>query len=559
MSSTILNWVRKVGDFLFGFDFFISYAHSDGVHYPQKLADLLKSKRFRVFLDSRVYVAGDDLRSATHRRIRMSKYLIIILRPGALESQWVLIELQRCLAANRRPIAINVNESLEQARDDNDVKLLLKDKIFISETLDQIDGEPTDETIASIGRSFKSTRQDVIRTRVVIAASLTLIAVAAAAAWQYIETKKQVYEAQEQTALRYAANAERQLFQNPQEGLLLAAQGLSASTSDNAVEASTNAVEGALEVIRKRQEIQQDSNWGSNLFQSYIAGAWFEADLSARYNKGGELLLLSTERGRSGRNPPGDAFLLNTVTLSMKALDIPSRRRLKRRLEFVGFGETGKKIYLARQYNVEVYSADGVFQKEFSTGGGCTKYPISLVTGVLDDQLIVYGDTDGGVYTLNFETSRCESLQRKPGRILIKFDQSPSGKLAAMVFRDRTATIWNIGKEKPRTGMMSLPNEAIISAWFNPQIDNQLLTAGEDGLVALWEIQGDALRQIRVYRHADEAIGFAMFSADGDRIVAVDASNSVFIWDTATGEILRSIRNRSLDGTSAIHVDAQAD
>ena len=107
--------------------------------------------------------------------------------------------------------------------------------------------------------------------------------------------------------------------------------------------------------------------------------------------------------------------------------------------------------------------------------------------------------------------------------------------------------------------MMSLPNEAIISAWFNPQIDNQLLTAGEDGLVALWEIQGDALRQIRVYRHADEAIGFAMFSADGDRIVAVDASNSVFIWDTATGEILRSIRNRSLDGTSAIHVDAQAD
>ena len=559
MSSAILTWVRKVGDFLFGFDFFISYAHSDGVHYPQKLADLLQSKGFRVFLDSRVYVAGDDLRSATRRRIRMSKYLIIILRPGALESQWVLIELQRCLAANRPPIAINVNESLEQARDDNDVKLLLKDKIFITETLDQIDSEPTDETIDSIGRSFKSTRQDVIRTRAVTAAGLTLVAVAAAAAWQYIEAKKQVYEAQEQTALRYAANAERQLFQNPQESLILAAQGLTASTSDNAVEASTNAVQGALEVIRKRQEIQQNSNWGSNLFQSYIAGAWFEADLSARYNKGGELLLLSTERGKSGRNPPGDAFLLNTVTLSMKALDIPSRRRLKRRLEFVGFGETWNKIYLARQYNVEVYSADGTFQKEFSTGGGCTKYPISLVTGVLDDQLIVYGDTDGGVYTLNFETGRCESLQRKPGRILIKFDQNPSGKLAAMVFRDRTATIWNIDKEKPRVGMISFSNEAIISAWFNPQIDNQMLTAGEDGLVALWAIQGDTLRQIRVYRNAGEAIGFAMFSADGARIVAVDASNSVFIWDTVTGEILRSIVNRPLDSTSAIHVDAQAD
>jgi hypothetical protein len=83
---------------------------------------------------------------------------------------------------------------------------------------------------------------------------------------------------------------------------------------------------------------------------------------------------------------------------------------------------------------VEVYSSDGGFQREFSTGGGYTEYPISMVTGVLDDQLIVYGDTDGGVYTLDYETGRCESLLRKSGRILIKFDQNHSGKRAAMVF-----------------------------------------------------------------------------------------------------------------------------
>ena len=55
-----------------------------------------------------------------------------------------------------------------------------------------------------------------------------------------------------------------------------------------------------------------------------------------------------------------------------------------------------------------------------------------------------------------------------------------------------------------------------------------------------------------MYRHADEAIGFARFSADGARIMAVDASNSVFIWDTATGEVLGSIENRPLDSTSVI-------
>ena len=57
-------------------------------------------------------------------------------------------------------------------------------------------------------------------------------------------------------------------------------------------------------------------------FNPDIAGAWFEADLHARYSKGGELLLLTAERGASSNRPPGDAFLLDTKSLSMKMLDI---------------------------------------------------------------------------------------------------------------------------------------------------------------------------------------------------------------------------------------------
>lgn len=531
MISSVLRWLRRIGDFLFGFDFFISYAHDDGLNYPQKLADTLQASGFRVFLDSRVYVAGDDLGTATRRRIKMSKYLLLLARPGALHSRWVLIELQRCLAVNGRPIAVSINQTLENAGDDNPLKQLLEDKIYITETLDHVDADPTAQTVESIVRSFKATRQDVIRLRSIIAACVAMLGIAAFAGWQYLEGRKQVFRAREQTALRLAANAERQMFQNPQESLILAAQGMAASDSDNAVQAAANAMGAALDVIRQRQEIQQDSNWGNNLFQSYIAGTWFEADLRARYSKGGELLLLSTERGAAGNNPPGDAFLLDTRTLSMKKLDIGpawgttsqgargivsmtarpgisqveipflctehpnavgrleigpgggadvrivardgvshwsqvdkartfgrygiqpggkvtfdvesgrhglafldkdqavaaldlgdaagrfetksdlrSRRRMKRRLEFVGFGASGKTIYLSRQYNLEVYSIDGAFQKVFNTGGGCTKYPISYVNAVLDDRLIVYGDTDGGVYP-----GRCKRRLPPPG------------------------------------------------------------------------------------------------------------------------------------------------
>ena len=186
MVSRLMALMRRTGDFLFGFDFFISYAHDDGLHYPQKIADLLHAKRFRVFLDSRVYVAGVELTSATRRRIRMSKYLILIARPEALDSTWVLIELQRCLAANRHPIVININSTLENAQDNNALKKLLKDRIYISETLDHIDAEPTESTITSIVQSFKSTRQDVIRLRAIIAVFAAIISIMAFAGFQYI-------------------------------------------------------------------------------------------------------------------------------------------------------------------------------------------------------------------------------------------------------------------------------------------------------------------------------------------------------------------------------------
>ena len=112
MSAKPTAWIRRLGDLLFGYDFFVSYAHADGEDYPRALADRLQEKGFRVFLDSRVYVAGDDLRLATRRRIRMSKYLLVVVRPHALESFWVLTELQRCLESGRIPIAINVDQAL---------------------------------------------------------------------------------------------------------------------------------------------------------------------------------------------------------------------------------------------------------------------------------------------------------------------------------------------------------------------------------------------------------------------------------------------------------------
>jgi hypothetical protein len=92
--SALLKWtsarLASAADFLFGYDFFISYAHRDGKEYPRQLRERLKVHGYRTFLDVEGYHGGDDLRAGTRRRIGMSKRLVLLARAHALEqSKWV--------------------------------------------------------------------------------------------------------------------------------------------------------------------------------------------------------------------------------------------------------------------------------------------------------------------------------------------------------------------------------------------------------------------------------------------------------------------------------------
>ena len=64
MSESLL---QRVVDGVFGYDFFLSYAHADGVDYPRALQQGLRAMGFKVCIDSEAYVAGEDLTKATRR------------------------------------------------------------------------------------------------------------------------------------------------------------------------------------------------------------------------------------------------------------------------------------------------------------------------------------------------------------------------------------------------------------------------------------------------------------------------------------------------------------
>ena len=177
--------LNELADLLFGFDYFISYAHADGRRYARELADRLEALGFSVFLDERVYVAGDDLQVATRRRIRMSKKLVVVVREHVLGSDWVRKEIDVALSRGRVPIAIDINETLAHAPADNPIKRALSDKIFIPEALEDADGEPSQTVVMKLARSFEATRQQTLRIRALSAATALFAVLAVVAGWQY--------------------------------------------------------------------------------------------------------------------------------------------------------------------------------------------------------------------------------------------------------------------------------------------------------------------------------------------------------------------------------------
>jgi hypothetical protein len=172
-----------------GFDFFVSYAHADAPGYAASLAQQLQRRGFRVFLDKQVYVAGDELNAATQRRIRASSKLVVLVGAKALDSHWVLREVETAIAANRPVIAIDLLGDLSRQAGANRLAELLRDRIHIREPTPQQarakdSQSPSAETLQALTRSFQATRRDTLRLRLALAGALFFAVLAGFSYWQ---------------------------------------------------------------------------------------------------------------------------------------------------------------------------------------------------------------------------------------------------------------------------------------------------------------------------------------------------------------------------------------
>lgn len=202
VNKTIFSWYSDssllsfLTDKVWGFDFFISYAHADGRAYANSLRDQLVKRGYSVFLDTQDgFRAGDSLRTMTRRRVRHSTYLIILGRPFALSrSPWVRLEAEHYLDAQvgrntgRRPLVIDINSSIGKTdRRSAAIGSLIQHPEFddwrhiVDESVDAMES-PALETIKSLLSSFTAARRDTIRARLfgAIASLLLVLAIGAA-------------------------------------------------------------------------------------------------------------------------------------------------------------------------------------------------------------------------------------------------------------------------------------------------------------------------------------------------------------------------------------------
>ena len=72
-----VSFFRRIADFLFGYDFFISYCWADGRQYAVALQNRLNALGFNCFLDSSDYAKGDNWRQQGRRALKKTSRLIL--------------------------------------------------------------------------------------------------------------------------------------------------------------------------------------------------------------------------------------------------------------------------------------------------------------------------------------------------------------------------------------------------------------------------------------------------------------------------------------------------
>lgn len=176
--------LQRINDWLFGYDFFISYRWSDGRQYSLRLAEALQKKGYECFLDTSEFLPGDNWIVDGARAIQKTRRLIFICTPDALvdpknrkQQDPIIKELTAFNKNNRNKVRINIQDISDQSWSESDVS-----KFFTSADLyeDDFQDAPSFALIEKLDEKFnlEKTRNKRMRAIGVACGVLAVLSIA---------------------------------------------------------------------------------------------------------------------------------------------------------------------------------------------------------------------------------------------------------------------------------------------------------------------------------------------------------------------------------------------
>jgi WD40 repeat protein len=514
---------RRIGDFFFGYDFFVSYAHRDGAHYPRALGAALQKLGYRVFLDEREYAPGDDLRIGTRRMVTKSRYLVLVARDGLVqreendEASWVRREIEACLQSGRTPVVIDVNGAFSRASPSNRLHRLLADRIFVPETLEDPDGRPSAGVLDKLSAGFKATRQETLRLRWISSAAFALLVLTAVAIWQGWLAERRRVEAERQRDDAWSRlltiEARRLGKAAPDTALLLAAAGAR-------IQASAAGMALLRELLLAEPRLER--------FLQAQTAPWRRAVFAPD----GSALLVAADDGSITR------LFVEATGLRAQPLERPTHPS---QISTLALSPDGARAAAGTADGKRVFLWDlrsGRLERTLEADHG-NELPVEGLAFAPDSRLLV----SGGTFTRTFLWSvasgeRIAQLdQHTSGVRAIAF--APDGSRVATAAEGGRIVIWRLWEMPPAHDVIDEAVPAFVfSLAFSPD-GNQLAAGGEDGSVAIWPLEGEDREPVRLRARQPEPVARVQFIRAGAAVAVLTRDGRVSFYDRPGGSDLR--------------------
>ena len=207
--------LQRLKDWLFGYDFFVSYRWSDGAEYASNLAKALEELGFECFLDSEDFEPGGNWLSMGRRALRRTFRLVLVATPDAItdpegrhgRDDPIIDEVSAFVDSKRHKVRIQFDDFLSKAWNGSEVEgFFMSEDLYLSEPPENRSNPSAgviSELVRLIGIHTQSNRRAAFLGAGVLMLALLLIAAIGAGSFAWDQRgKAQAETKRAQTALK---------------------------------------------------------------------------------------------------------------------------------------------------------------------------------------------------------------------------------------------------------------------------------------------------------------------------------------------------------------------